>query len=355
MMSVYLAIETSCDETAVAVVTDDFRVLGHRVASQTEHGPYGGVVPELAARRQLEVLPAVFEATLQEAGLPVEAIDGIAVTRGPGLAGSLLVGVAFAKGLAVAYEKPIVGIHHVEGHLCAVRLETPDVPLPALGLAVSGGHTHLYYIADWRDFRLVARTRDDAVGEAFDKVAKLLGLGYPGGPIIDRMAESGDPRAFPFPVPQMSDGSLDFSFSGLKTNVMNVLKRAPEAFAPDAEGRWPQRTYDLLASFQQAAVEQLVDRTRRALRSIPVRALVVAGGVASNRQLRRAMQALSEETGIPVYIPRPALCTDNAAMIGAAAVAHFQAGQRDDPLRMDADPGWELGTAFWMSFRQGGG
>jgi N6-L-threonylcarbamoyladenine synthase len=351
-MSVYLAIETSCDETAVAVVTDDFRVLGHRVASQMEHGPYGGVIPELAARRQLEVLPTVFAATLQEAGLSVDAVDGIAVTRGPGLAGSLLVGVSFAKGLAVAYDKPLLGVHHVEGHLCAVRLEWPDVPLPALGLAVSGGHTHLYYVADWLDFRLVARTRDDAVGEAFDKVAKMLGLGYPGGPVIDRMAETGDPRAFSFPIPQMSDGSLDFSFSGLKTHVMNVLKRDPTAFAPDAEGRWPQRTYDLLASFQAAAVAQLVDRTRRALQAIPVRSLIVAGGVASNRRLRREMQALSEETGIPVWIPRPDLCTDNAAMIGAAAVAHFQAGQRDDPLRMDADPAWELGTAFWMSFRR---
>ncbi|MBI1988071.1 MAG: tRNA (adenosine(37)-N6)-threonylcarbamoyltransferase complex transferase subunit TsaD [Nitrospinae bacterium] len=317
-----LGIETSCDETAAAVVEEGLRVRSNIVSSQLElHSPYGGVVPELACRMHVEnILPVISEA-LSEGGVSLEEIDLIAVTRGPGLIGALLVGLSTAKGLAYAQRKPLVGVNHLVGHIYAAFLEQPSVPFPFLALVVSGGHTELYRVKEHARYTLLGSTRDDAAGEAFDKVAKMLDLGYPGGPIIDRSARQGDPQAIDFPRAYLGKDSLDFSFSGLKTAVQIYLKRHPQLLAQEAEERsaW---VCNVAASFQQAVVEVLVAKTIQAAQREKVASILLVGGVACNTLLRRELRARGEEIGLPVFYPSPVLCTDNAAMIACAAYFH---------------------------------
>jgi N6-L-threonylcarbamoyladenine synthase len=330
MGKVVLGIETSCDETAAAVLTDGRRVLSSVVASQDDvHAPYGGVVPELASRRHIEVIVPVVEKALTDAGVALGDLDGIAVTYGPGLVGSLLVGCSMAKALAWVHRLPLVGVNHLEGHVYASFL-TEDVPeYPFLALVVSGGHTALYHASAPLTYQLIGQTRDDAAGEAFDKVAKLLGLGFPGGPIIQRTAERGDPRAIEFPLAQMTDGASDFSFSGIKTSVsLYVRRHRPLGDAQVA---------DVAASFQAAVVKMLVRKTVRAALRIGVKRVVLTGGVAANGPLRAALHAEAEQHGIRLHIPPPRLCTDNAAMITAAGTVRLAAGERA-PLTLNATP-----------------
>ena len=318
---IVLGIESSCDETAAAVLEDGRRVLSSIVASQDAvHAPYGGVVPELASRRHLEVIVPVVERALAEAGTRVPELDGIAVTHGPGLVGSLLVGCSLAKSLAWAHGRPLVGVNHLEGHIFAASL-TDDPPAhPFLALVVSGGHTALYHAEAPLSYALVGETRDDAAGEAFDKVAKLLGLGFPGGPIIERVARGGSPTAIPFPLAQMTDQASDFSFSGLKTAVSLHVKRNQ----PLGE----REVADVAASFQASAVKMLVRETTKAALRLGVRRVVVTGGVAANTALREGLKASASEHGLVLHIPPPRLCTDNAAMIAAAGTARLLAGER---------------------------
>jgi N6-L-threonylcarbamoyladenine synthase len=330
MGKVVLGIETSCDETAAAVLTDGRRVLSSVVASQDDvHAPFGGVVPELASRRHIEVIVPVVEKALTDAGVALGDLDGIAVTYGPGLVGSLLVGCSMAKALAWVHRLPLVGVNHLEGHVYASFL-TEDVPeYPFLALVVSGGHTALYHASAPLTYQLIGQTRDDAAGEAFDKVAKLLGLGFPGGPIIQRTAERGDPRAIEFPLAQMTDGASDFSFSGIKTSVsLYVRRHRPLGDAQVA---------DVAASFQVAVVKMLVRKTVRAALRIGVKRVVLTGGVAANGPLRAALHAEAEQHGIRLHIPPPRLCTDNAAMITAAGTVRLAAGERA-PLTLNATP-----------------
>lgn len=323
-----LAIETSCDETAAAIVEDGHRVHSDPVATQIDvHARYGGVVPELASRNHVvDIVPVVRQA-LADAGMGWGDVDAIAVTRGPGLVGALLVGLQVAKALAFAHDKPLLPVHHLAGHLHAVFLHRPGEARPVgpawphVALAVSGGHTAVYRVDDPETVFQVGNTRDDAAGEAFDKVSRMLGLGYPGGPIVERLARGGDPEAIPFTMPRFKKGAgatrYDFSFSGLKTAVLTWIKDH------GADGRLPegQARADLLASFQRAAVDQLVDRTLDAARDAGVRDVVLSGGVACNGVLReRAAEALAAE-GIALHVPRPRWCTDNAAMIAGAAYA----------------------------------
>ncbi|MHB1525162.1 MAG: tRNA (adenosine(37)-N6)-threonylcarbamoyltransferase complex transferase subunit TsaD [Candidatus Dormibacteria bacterium] len=323
-----LAVESSCDETAAAVVGDDFRVISSVVASQASaHAAYGGVVPELAARMHLERIADV----VAEAMAPMDGdwtgLDGIAVTRGPGLVGCLAVGVAYAQGLAAGAGLPIVGINHMTGHVLAARIEDPSLTPPFVALVVSGGHTDLIHYRSDADVGLIGATRDDAVGEAFDKVARMLGLPYPGGPEIDRLAEDGDPQRFRLPRPVLPD--FQFSFSGLKTAVLYLLRDLPD--------REPQTLADVAAGFRLAAVETLCIQLEAAVEHTGCRQVVIAGGVASNRLLREmARQRLA---GIAtVTIPAPGWCTDNAAMIGAAAIVRH-AGHGFDAQPIDIDPG----------------
>jgi N6-L-threonylcarbamoyladenine synthase len=305
-------------------------VLSSVVASQDAiHAPYGGVVPELASRRHLEVIVPVVEEALARAGVKLGDLDGIAVTRGPGLVGSLLVGVALAKALAWVHRTPLCGVNHLEGHIYAAALtETPPEP-PFLALVVSGGHTALYHVRAPLTYALVGQTRDDAAGEAFDKVAKLLGLGFPGGPVIERAARAGDPTAVSFPLAQMTDGARDFSFSGIKTSVsLHVKRHGPLG---------PGQVADIAASFQAAVVKMLVRKTVRAALHLGVRRLVLTGGVAANGPLRAALAAEAEAHGRTLHVPPRHLCTDNAAMITAAGTARLQAGERAD-LGLSARP-----------------
>ena len=329
-----LTIESSCDETAAAVVQDGVTVLSNIIASQEAvHAPFGGVVPELASRKHLEVISSVIEEALSRASQSLDAIDGIAVTQGPGLAGALLVGISVAKAIAYARNLPLVGIHHIEGHLFAVLLEN-TVAFPFIALVVSGGHTHLYRVDGYGRYRTLGQTRDDAAGEAFDKVAKILGLPYPGGSVIDRLASFGDPDGVRLPRPLLRDGSCNFSFSGLKTAVLQSIRKNPV----DGEG---QALHDLCASFQAAVCEVLVEKTRSALRETGISRLVVAGGVACNSGLRKGMSRLSEETGVELFIPSPILCTDNAAMLAVPAEFYLGNGIRSGH-EMDAKTVWPL-------------
>jgi N6-L-threonylcarbamoyladenine synthase len=329
-----LGIESSCDETAAAVVENGETVLSSVVASQMDtHGKYGGVVPELASREHLRAIVPVVREALERAGTPLRDLSAIAATVGPGLVGSLLVGITYAKSLSFATGVPLIAVNHIEGHIHAVILEAKTVELPALALVVSGGHTHLFEVRDGFQYRLLGKTRDDAAGEAFDKVAKLLGFGYPGGPVIDRLAPFGNPRAVKFTFAKMKGNALDFSFSGLKTAVLRWVeahdmnaeietrrgfrREHPNATAEEWLQVTPPRTLDLLASFQHAVIHELLTRAAASAEQIDARSLIVSGGVACNSGLREA--AHGSGFPYPVYFPTPGLSTDNAAMIAAAA------------------------------------
>jgi N6-L-threonylcarbamoyladenine synthase len=331
---IVLGIETSCDETAAAVLDGGRKILSSIVASQDDvHGRYGGIVPELASRRHVEVMLPVLRRALDAAGIGLGDLDGIAVTQGPGLVGSLLIGCSVAKALAYARRKPLVGVNHLEGHIYAAFLEEHPPSYPFLALVVSGGHTALYLASDRGRYETIGQTRDDAAGEAFDKVAKLLGLGFPGGPVIQRVAEGGDPRAIVFPLAQMTDRSRDFSFSGIKTSVsLHAKRHGPLAASHVA---------DVAASFQAAVVKMLVRKTVKAALHHGVKRVVVTGGVAANRPLREALGREAAEHGLTLHIPPPSLCTDNAAMIAAAGTARLAAGERAT-LAMNARPDWAL-------------
>ena len=315
-----LCIESSCDETAAAVVRDGRQILSSVVASQVDvHARYGGVVPELASRKHIEALPVVIDEALQTAGVTLADIDGFGVTRGPGLLGALLVGVSAAKAMAWSLGKPLVAVHHMEGHILAPLLEG-DLEFTFLALAVSGGHTHLYRVDGIGRYRILGQTLDDAAGEAYDKVAKLLGLGYPGGAVIDRLAVEGDPKAIAFPRPMLHKGGFDFSFSGIKTAVLQEVGSLPGELAP-------QRLRDLCASFQAAMVEVLTLKTLRAAESEGLPRIVVAGGVACNKGLRKRFAELSSSGRFSVHFPSPALCGDNAAMLGVPADFYLRTGR----------------------------
>jgi N6-L-threonylcarbamoyladenine synthase len=342
-MARILAIESSCDETAAAVVEDRCHVLSSIVASQDEiHAKYGGVVPELASRRHIECIGPVVTEALAVASTSLDAIDAIAVTRGPGLVGSLLVGVCAAKAIAWHRRLPLIDVNHLEGHVRSPFLEHPGIEFPAIALVVSGGHTALYLCPEENVYRPISRTRDDAAGEAFDKIAKLLGLGYPGGPAIDRLSEGADERAFEFPRATMKNQSLDFSFSGLKTAV-RIRATALGLAHPGAGGGPSAVARDLVASFQRTVVETLVDTTLGACRREAVRTVLLSGGVACNRRLRRAFSEAATQNGLTVYVASPRYTTDNAAMIAEAAFLHFERG-RFAGLDANADAQWKLGA-----------
>ncbi|MGD8399970.1 MAG: tRNA (adenosine(37)-N6)-threonylcarbamoyltransferase complex transferase subunit TsaD [Bacillota bacterium] len=326
-----LGIESSCDDTAVAVVADGRRILSNMISSQlATHAKYGGVVPEIAARCHLENIRPVYRLALAEAGIGLDQVDLIAVTAGPGLVGCLLVGLSFAKGLSLARQIPIIGVNHVEGHIYANVLDRPEVQPPLVCLTVSGGHTDLLYLPKWGQYRILGRTLDDAAGEAFDKIARVLGLGYPGGPAIDRLAK-GVTAALTFPQPKSLVHSYDFSFSGLKTAVINYLHQLRQ------KGRQPD-VPQVAASFQQVAVEQLVAKLFRAVREYQVATVLLSGGVAANSHLRMRCQAEADRLGITLYYPALELCTDNAAMIAAAGYYHYQnegPGNLETPAQPD--------------------
>ena len=326
-----LGIESSCDETAAAVVKDGRVVYANVVASQIqEHRQYGGVVPEIASRRHCEAISAVVSRGLAESGIGLEEIGAVAVTATPGLVGALLVGVNFAKGLSYSAQKPLVAVHHLRGHIASNYISHPDLAPPFLCLVVSGGHTHILAVEDYTRMSLIARTRDDAAGEAFDKAARSMGLPYPGGVEMDRLAEDGDDRAYQFPRPRIDGAPLDYSFSGLKTSVINQLHRAAQ------KGEAPVQK-DLAASYRRAVVDYLMDRFLKAAEQTGMDKLVVAGGVSANRLLRRSLEALKARGRYRVYLPALRYCGDNAAMIAAQGYYEFQAGNRAD-LALNAAP-----------------
>jgi N6-L-threonylcarbamoyladenine synthase len=338
-----LGIESSCDETAASVVEDGVRVRSNVIASQIAiHRKYGGVVPEIASREHLEKIDEVVMAALDDAGVTIAGIDGIAVTQGPGLVGSLLVGINYAKGLAYAGGKPIVGVNHIEGHIYSTAFEFPAPEYPALALVVSGGHTNLFLIPEPERYKLVGRTRDDAAGEAFDKVSKLIGLGYPGGPVLDRLARLGNKRAIVFPLAEIKDPDhrLDFSFSGLKTAVLRYVRENDIPPVGDPDSASPA-ILDLCASFQNAVVRALVRSLRRAAEFYAPRTIMLAGGVACNSELRASVAELASELKIPVYIPSPIYTTDNAAMIAAAGYPKLLRGESAS-WQMSAEVGWRI-------------
>ena len=322
-----LAIESSCDETAAAVVNNGREVLSNIISSQIAlHTLYGGVVPEIASRKHIEKINQVIEAALAEAKMTLEDMTAVAVTYGPGLVGALLVGVAEAKAIAYGAKKPLVGVHHIEGHVSANFIEHPDLEPPFVCLIVSGGHTHLVIVRDYGEFEIIGRTMDDAAGEAFDKVARAVGLGYPGGPKVDRAAKEGNPHAIEFPRARVGGSEYDFSFSGMKSAVLNYINQAQmkgEAISVP----------DLCASFQNAVVDVLVSRAVAAAKEFGYDKLAIAGGVASNSALREGMRKACEREGLKLYYPSPIYCTDNAAMIGAAAYYEYINGAR---------AGWDL-------------
>ncbi len=331
-----LGIESSCDETAAAVVRDGREIVSSVISSQIAmHAPWGGVVPELASREHLEKIEPIIAEALERAKVLLDDIDAIAVTQGPGLIGSLLVGVCYAKSLAWACDIPFVGVNHIEGHVYSVAFENPAVEYPALALIVSGGHTNIFHVPSEGNYKVVSRTRDDAAGEAFDKVSKMLGLGYPGGPIIERIAREGDPKAVKFVQAKISDGRPDMSFSGLKTAVARYVRE--NNIVPLGENEEPtQAIKDLAASFQAAVVKALVGTMEKLAVELQPKTLIVAGGVACNLALKEAAELAAVRLGLPVYFPSKHLSTDNAAMIAAAGYFHFLNGDRSD-LQMTAD------------------
>ncbi len=322
-----LAIESSCDETAAAVVVNGREVLSNTISSQIDiHTLYGGVVPEIASRKHTERINQVVRQSLSEAGKSWDDIDAIAVTYGPGLVGALLVGVSYAKSLAWALNKPLIGVHHIEGHISANYIENKDLEPPFMCLVVSGGHSHLVKVVDYGEYEILGRTRDDAAGEAFDKVARAIGLGYPGGPKIDKVSCEGNPAAIDFPRAKIADNEYDFSFSGLKSAVLNYLNQCEMK-------KEEVVTADVAASFQQAVVDVLVGHSMDAIDRYGFDKFAIAGGVASNSHLRAAMEEACKKRNIKFYRPSPILCTDNAAMIGAAAYFEYVKGVRS---------GWDL-------------
>ena len=331
-----MAIESSCDETAAAVVKNGREVLSNVISSQIAlHTQYGGVVPELASRKHIEKINQVIGTALWEAGMTLSEMTAVAVTYGPGLVGALLVGVAAAKALAYGAGLPLVGVHHIEGHISANFIENPGLEPPFLCLIVSGGHTHLVIMKDYGEFEIIGRTRDDAAGEAFDKVARAIGLGYPGGPKIDRAARAGNPHAMEFPRAKIEGCPYDFSFSGLKSAVLNFLNHETMMGTKVNKN-------DLAASFQNAVVEVLVGRTILAAKEYGIREVAIAGGVASNSSLRGSLAAACEKEGLRFYHPSPIFCTDNAAMIGCAAYYEYKKGVRSG-LDLNAVPNLKLG------------
>jgi N6-L-threonylcarbamoyladenine synthase len=324
-----LGIETSCDETAAAVVAGGRRVLSDIVATQFDvHADFGGVVPELAARRHQENILPVIRAALTQAGISLKELDAIAVTQGPGLIGALVIGFAVAKSLAYTLNIPLVGVHHLQAHIAAPFLAEPTPDFPFIALVVSGGHTNLYRVAGFREITLLGRSRDDAAGEAFDKVAKLMHLGYPGGIAIENLSLQGNSQAYALPRPRIDQEPLTFSYSGLKTAVAMLLKKDPAILAR------PQSAADLAASFQEAVVDSLVSRALLAVRQYNCRRLVVGGGVAANRRLRRELENQTAVAGVELFLPSLKLCTDNAAMVAGMGYYLLEAGEKLD-LRAD--------------------
>ena len=331
-----LAIESSCDETAAAVVVNGRDVKSNVISSQIAlHTLYGGVVPEIASRKHIEKINQVIEQALEDADTTLDEIDAIGVTYGPGLVGALLVGVAEAKAISYAKNIPLVGVHHIEGHICANYIENKELEPPFLCLVVSGGHTHLVKVADYGKYEILGRTRDDAAGEAFDKVARAIGLGYPGGPKIEKVSHEGNPHAMEFPRAKIDDGPYDFSFSGLKSAVLNYLNGCQMKGIEIVQA-------DVAASFQKAVTDVLVANAMKAIDEYKMDKFAIAGGVASNGTLREAMQQACAKKGVAFYHPSPIFCTDNAAMIGVAAYYDFLAGKRDG-LDLNAIPNLKLG------------
>jgi N6-L-threonylcarbamoyladenine synthase len=342
-----LGIETSCDETAAAIVENGDRILSNIIYSQVKtHTPYGGVVPEIAAREHLLRIRSIVEDAFSGAGKTLDDMDGIAVTAGPGLIGPLLVGLTYAKALAFAKNKPLAAVNHIEGHIYSVRFEHPGVEFPALALVVSGGHTNLFWVKsesgfDHLTYSLVGKTRDDAAGEAYDKVGKLLGLPYPGGPVVDRLARLGDPGGLRFSMARISDGSLDFSFSGVKTAVLRHVRSENLLQEDEHQSKQDPARLDLLASFQEAVVQMLWATTAKAIALLNPRSLILSGGVAANSRLKEVLREKTAEAGIPLYFPAPILTTDNAAMIAAAGTAKLKRGDTVD-FTFDPDPNMRL-------------
>ena len=330
-----LAIESSCDETSAAVVVNGREVLSNVIASQiSTHEKYGGVVPEVASRMHIEAVSGVVEEALLEANITLDKIDAIGVTYGPGLVGALLVGLQFAKGLAFSSKKPLVGVNHIEGHICANYIQHKDLKPPFVSLVVSGGHTFIVHVKDYGKYEVIGQTRDDAAGEAYDKVARALGLGYPGGPKIDKLAKEGNPKAIVFPKANFHEETLDFSFSGVKSAVLNYLNKCKMQNIEVNKA-------DVAASFQQAVVDVLKENVLLTCKKKNVKTIAIAGGVASNSTLRETLTNAASKRGIEVLFPAPILCTDNAAMIGSAAYFNFINGKISD-LNLNAKPNLKL-------------
>ena len=336
-MSIILGIDTSCDDTAAAVVENGTKILSNIVSNQTEiHKKYGGIVPELASRQHIEMIWPVVDEALKTAGIKLEGLSGVAVCHGPGLIGSLLVGCSFAKALCYSKGIPLVAVNHLEGHIFSSFLEEPKPAFPFLALIASGGHTCLYRVDDFRKYRELGRTRDDASGEAYDKVAKLLGLGYPGGPIIEKLAQDGNPEAIDFPRAYLPE-TFDFSFSGIKTAVLNYVKRNELSVMGRDSSRITHHALlnDIAASFQASVIDVLVKKTEWAIRKERIKRVILTGGVAANNELRKRMKEMCDERGSGIFIPSAYLCTDNAAMIASAGYHHFKAGNFAD---LDLNP-----------------
>ena len=332
-----LAIESSCDETSAAVVVNGREVLSNVIASQIDtHKKYGGVVPEVASRMHIEAINGVVEEALEEANITLDKIDAVGVTYGPGLVGALLVGLQFAKGLSFATKKPLIGVNHIEGHICANYIQHKDLKPPFVSLVVSGGHTFIVHVNDYGSYEVIGQTRDDAAGEAYDKVARALGLGYPGGPKIDKLAKEGNPKAIAFPKANFHEETLDFSFSGVKSAVLNYLNKCKMQNIEVNKA-------DVAASFQYAVIDVLKENVLMTCKKRNVKTIAIAGGVASNSSLRETIIKEASKRGIEVLFPAPILCTDNAAMIGSAAYFNFVNGKIND-LNLNAKPNLKLNS-----------